>query len=117
MVTELVAQGMRPEDVDSSDQAAIIKAKEVCHRECYLSCMLLRGADNSRYYQFKVDLSNDMTNGINNYPKTMFETMRMLTNYVPPPRLQRVHNPDGEGLAFVQGEVGVMHGPKKDLKC
>jgi hypothetical protein len=38
---ELVAQGMRPEDVDSADQAAIIKAEEVC-RECYLSCMLLR---------------------------------------------------------------------------
>ena len=108
---------MRSGDVDSSDQAAIIKAKEVCHRECYLSCMLLRGADNSRYYQFKVDLSNDMTKGADNYPKTIVETLRLLTDYVPPPRLQRVHNPDGEGLAFVQGEVGVMHGPKKDLKC
>ncbi len=108
---------MRPEDVDSADRAAIIKAKEVCHLECYLSCMLLRGADNGRYYQFKVDLLNDMTNGINNYPKTIVETMRMLTDYVPPPRLQCVHDPDGEGLAFIQGEGGAMCGPKKDLKC
>ena len=110
---------MRPGDVDSSDQAAIIKAKEVCHRECYLSCMLLRGADNGRYYQFKVDLSNDMTNEINKYPKMMVETTRMLADYVPPPRLQCVHDLDGKGLAFVQGKGGVMRGPKtkKDLKC
>jgi hypothetical protein len=55
VTTELVAQGMKPEDVATADCAAIIKAKEVC-RECYLLCMLLCGADNGRYYQFKVDL-------------------------------------------------------------
>jgi hypothetical protein len=76
---ELVAQGMKPEDIATADRAAIIKAKEVC-RKCYLSCMLLRGADNGRYHQFMVDLSNDMTKGTDNYPKTMVETMRMLTN-------------------------------------
>ncbi len=95
VATELVAQGMKPEDVATADHAAIIKAKEVCP-ECYLSCMLLRGADNGRYYQFKVDLSNNMTKGTDNYPKTIIETMRMLTNYVPPPRLQRVRDPDGK---------------------
>ena len=42
VATELAAQGMKPEDVATADRAAIIKAKEVC-RECYLSCMLLRG--------------------------------------------------------------------------
>ena len=78
MAMELVTQGMRLKDVDSADRVAIIKAEEVC-RECYLSCMLLREADNNRYYQFKVDLSNDKTKGINNYPKTMVETMHMLT--------------------------------------
>jgi hypothetical protein len=36
VATELAAQGVRPEDVDSADRAAIIKAVEVC-RECYLS--------------------------------------------------------------------------------
>jgi hypothetical protein len=116
VATELVAQGMKPEDIATADRAAIIKAKEVCH-ECYLSCMLLRGANNGRYYQFKVDLSNDMTKGTDNYPKTMVETMRMLTDYAPPPRLQRVRNPDGKGLAFIQGKGGASHGPKKDIKC
>ena len=116
MAMELVTQGMRLKDVDSADRAAIIKAEEVC-RECYLSCMLLRGADNGRYFQLKVDLSNDMTKGTDNYPKTIVETTRLLTNYVPPPRLQRVRDPDGEGLAFVQGEGGALRGPKKDIKC
>jgi hypothetical protein len=79
--------------------------------------MLLRGSDNGRYYQFKMDLSNDMTKGTDNYPKTMVETMRMLTDYVLPPRLQCVHDPEGKGLAFVQGEGGASRGPKKDIKC
>ncbi len=116
VVTELVAQGMKPEDVATADRAAIINAKEVCCK-CYLSCMLLCEADNGRYYQFKVDLSNDMTKGTDNYPKTMVETMCMLTNYVPPPRLQRVRDPDDKGLAFIQGKGGVSRGPKKDIKC
>ncbi len=46
VATELVAQGVRSEDVDSADRATIIKAEEV-GRECYLSCMLLHGANNS----------------------------------------------------------------------
>jgi hypothetical protein len=45
----------------------------------------------------------------------MVETMRMLTNYVPLPRLQHVRDPDGKGLAFIQGEGGTLHGPKKDI--
>jgi hypothetical protein len=62
VATELVAQGVRPEDVDSVDRAAIIKAEEVC-RKCYLSCILLCRTDNSRYFQLKVDLLNDMKKG------------------------------------------------------
>jgi len=116
MAMELITQGMRLKDVDSADRAAIIKAEEVC-RECYLSCMLLSRADNGQYYQFKVDLSNDMTKGIDNYPKTVVETMHMLTDYIPPLRLQRVRDSDGEGLAFFQGEGGALRGPKKDIKC
>ncbi len=46
VATELVAQGMKPEDIAIADPAAIIKAEEVCHK-CYLSCMLLRGANNA----------------------------------------------------------------------
>jgi len=116
VAAELVAQGMKPEDVDAARRMEIIKAEEVC-RECYLSCMLLRGADNGRYFQLKVDLSNDMAKGTDNYPKTIVETMRLLTDYVPPPRLQRVRDPDGEGLAFIKGDPGTPWGPKKDVKC
>ncbi len=58
-----------------------------------------------------------MTKGTDNYPKTMVETMRMLTNYAPLPRLQRVHDPDGEGLAFIQGKGSALRSPKKDIKC
>ena len=86
---------MKPEDVDAAGRMEIIKAEEVC-RECYLSCMLLCGADNGRYFQLKVDLSNEMTKGTKNYPKTIVETMSLLTDYVPPPRLQLVRDPDGE---------------------
>ena len=109
---------MKPEDVDTADRAAIIKAEEVCH-ERYLSCMLLHGTDNSRYFQLKVDLSNDMTKVTNNYLKTIAETMQLLTDYVPPPRLQRMHDPDGEGLAFIQGEGGTSRGlrSKGEVKC
>jgi hypothetical protein len=112
VATELVTQGMKPQDVHTADPTDVKKAKEVC-RECYLSCMLLRGADNSQYYQLKVDMSNDMTKGTDNFPKTMVETMCILNDYVPPPRLQPVRNADGKGLAFVQGEGGAPRGPKK----
>ena len=115
VATELVAQGVRHENVDSADRATIIKAEEVC-RKCYLSCMLLRGADNSRYFQLKVDLSNDMMKGTDNYPMTIVKTMRLLTDYVPPPRLQCMRDPDGEGLAFIQGEGGTLHGLKSNGK-
>ncbi len=86
VATELVAQGMNSEDVTTTDRTAIIKAKEVC------------GANNGRYHQFKLDLSNDMTKGANkmlndmtkgtdNYLKTIVETMCMITNYVPPAKI------------------------------
>ncbi len=76
--------------------------------------MLLHGADNCWYYEFKLDLSNDMKKETNNLPKTMVKTMRMLTNYIPLPRLQHMRDPDGEGLAFIQGEGGASRGPKRD---
>jgi hypothetical protein len=55
VATELVTQGIKPQDVHTADFTDIKKAKKVC-RECYLLCMLRHGADNSRYYQLKVDL-------------------------------------------------------------
>ena len=104
--TELEAQGVRPKEVPTAGNVEISKAKATCHK-CYLSCMLLSVSHNGRYYQFKLDLSNDMTKGANNYPKTIVETMRMFTNYIPPWRLQRMRDPDGEGLAIIQGESGM----------
>ena len=68
VATELVTQGMKPQDVDTADHVDVKKAKEVCHK-CYLFCMLLREADYSRYYQLKVDLLHNMTKGTNNFPK------------------------------------------------
>ncbi len=49
---------------------AILKAATTTCREQYLSAMVLRGSDNSRFYQLKTDLANDMTKGTDNYPKT-----------------------------------------------
>jgi hypothetical protein len=42
--------------------------------------MLLRGTDNSQHFQLKVDLSNDMTKETDNYPKTIAETLLLLTD-------------------------------------
>ena len=115
VAVELVVLGMKPEDVDTADRPEIIKAEEVC-RKCYLSCMLLHGANNDQYFQLKVDLWNEMTKGTNNYPKTIVETMHLLTDYVPPPRLQHVRDLDSEGLVFIQGEGGAMRGPRSKGK-
>ena len=81
--------------------------------------MLLRGFNNGLYYQFKLHLLNDMTKGTDNFLKTMVETIRILADYIPPPRLQHVRNPDGEGLAFIQGEGGTSRGPKSkgEVEC
>ena len=55
-------------------------------REEYLACMLLRGADNGRYYKLKDNLANNMALGQDNYPKTIVETTRLLNDYRVPPR-------------------------------
>jgi hypothetical protein len=65
--------------------------------------MILCGTDNGWYFQLKVNLLNDMTKGTDKFRKTIVKTMHLLTNYVAPPRLQRMRDPDGKGLAFVQG--------------
>ncbi len=112
VATELVARRMKPEDVDTADHAEIKRAEEVC-RKCYLLCMLLRGADNGRYLELMVDLLNDMTKGTDNYPKTIVETTRRLTDCVPLPRPQRACDPDGKGLAFLQGKGSASRGGSK----
>ncbi len=44
-MVELVVQGMKPEDINTADHTAVIKAEEVCPK-CYLSCMLLHRTNN-----------------------------------------------------------------------
>jgi hypothetical protein len=103
--TELEAQGVRPKDVTTADNVEFSKAEATC-RECYLSCMLLRGADNSRYYQFKLDLSNDMTKGANNFLKTMVEIMCMLINNIHPGRMGAI-----EGQLTANDEMRTIEDP------
>ena len=55
----LIEQGVAEGDLDAPDADKLKTAKAVCCKE-YLSCMILGGADNSRYYQLKTDLANDM---------------------------------------------------------
>ncbi len=81
---QLIKQGVTAADVDKTaanggPDVAKIKKALVVTRECYLSCMILRGSDNSRFYQVKTDLQNDMTKGTNNYPKTVVETTHLLS--------------------------------------
>jgi hypothetical protein len=88
---QLIKQGVSMADVDKTVvngglNAAKIKKALVMTRECYLSCMILQGSDNSRFYQVKTDLQNDMTKGTNNFPKTVLQTTCLLSNYKVPPR-------------------------------
>ena len=115
VTAQLIADSIAPADVDAATSQQIEDAEKVC-RESYLSCMTLRGADNIRYYQLKTDLSNAMTMGTDKFPKTIVETMHLLTDYKAPPRLQRAREPDGEGLAFVQGDGG-KRPPSGEGKC
>ncbi len=72
--TKLIAQGVPEKDLNSPDPA-ILKAATVTCREQYLLCMALQGSDNSCYYQLKTDLSNELTKRMDNFPKTMVDTM------------------------------------------
>ncbi len=105
---QLIKQGVSAADVNKTvanggPDAAEIKKALVVTCKCYLSCMILRGSDNSRFYQVKTDLQNNMTKGTNNFPKTVVETTRLLSNYEVPPRHVCAREPDSEGMAFVQG--------------
>ena len=80
---QLLDQGVAEADLNAPNANEHKKALVVC-REAYLSCMILRGSDNSRYYQLKTDLANDMTKGQDNYPKTIVETTRLLDDYKVP---------------------------------
>ena len=77
--TQLLEQGVDAAHLDNPDPGELELANAVC-REQYLSCMFLRGADHTRYHTLKNDLSNDMTKGTDNFPKTLVEAIRMLND-------------------------------------
>ncbi len=57
---QLLEQGVLVANVDTPDADKLKKALVVCH-DSYLSCIILRGSGNSRFYQLKTDLTNGMT--------------------------------------------------------
>jgi hypothetical protein len=59
-------------------------------------------ADQSRFKKLKDDLSNDMTKGVDNFPKTLVEVMRLMTDYKVPVRAPHVQEGGSEGVAFIQ---------------
>jgi hypothetical protein len=83
---QLIKQGVSAADVDKTvanggPDTAKIKKALVVTRECYLSCMILQGSDNSRFYQVKTNLQNDMMKGTDNFPKTVIQTTCLLSDF------------------------------------
>ncbi len=82
-------------DVGMPDADKLKKALVVCCNS-YLSCMIPQGSDNSRFYQEKTDLANNMMKGQDNFPKTIIKTMHLLNDYKVPSRQQRIKDPNNK---------------------
>ena len=65
-------------DRDHPMTAKLEKAYKICCKQYLSPCMLLRGADRGRYLKLKVDLPNNMSLGVDSFPKTIIETMRIM---------------------------------------
>jgi hypothetical protein len=76
---QLFKQGVSASDLDTPDLTESKKAEKICHKK-YLLCMLFWGADQCRYLKLKDNLLNNMTKGVNNFPKTMVETLQLMSN-------------------------------------
>jgi hypothetical protein len=109
---QLIKQGVSASDLDAPDLTKSKKAEEICCKQYFL-CMLLQGADQSRYSKLKEDLSNDMTKGANNFPKIMVTKLQLMSNYKVPVRAQRIKE-NSEDVAFVQEGKEIN---AKDIKC
>jgi hypothetical protein len=96
---QLIKKGVAIGDLDMPDPAEMKKAEVICRKQ-YLSCMLLCRADQSRYLKLKDDLSNNMTKGVDNFPKTLVKALQLMSGYKIPARAQRVRE-NGKGVAFV----------------
>jgi hypothetical protein len=100
-------------DVNTPDAHKLKKALAVCC-DSYLLCMILQGSDNSRFYQLKTDLANNMTKGQDNFPKTIVKKKHFLNDYKVLARQQCVKNPNNDGVAFVQNTGGTATVERKD---
>jgi hypothetical protein len=100
---QLLEQGVLAVNVDMTNADKMKNALGVCREfYSYLLLVILKVSDNSRYYQLKTDLANNITKGQDNFPKTNFETTRLLNNQKVQARLQLTRDPDNNGVAFVQ---------------
>jgi hypothetical protein len=79
--------------------------------------MIVQGSDNSRFYQLKTDLVNNMTKGQDNFLKTIVKTTCLLNDYKLPARQQRVKDPNNDGVAFMQNTGGTAPPPVEDISC
>ncbi len=48
--------------------------------DSYLLCMILQGSDNSRFYELKTDIADDMTKGQDDFTKTIIKAMHLLND-------------------------------------
>ncbi len=66
-------------DVNTPNADELKKALAVCCAS-YLLCMILQGSDNSRFYELKTDITDDMTKGQDDFPKTIIKATHLLND-------------------------------------
>ncbi len=98
---KLITQGVPAADLKNPDPIKKKKALAMCRKE-YLSCMVLWGSNNTKFYQLKIDPANSITMGQDQFPKTIVETQHLLNDYKMPSRQHHVKEPDSNGVAFLQ---------------
>jgi hypothetical protein len=109
---QLIKQGVAIGDLDAPDPTEMKKVEEKCCKQ-YLSCMLFRGADQSRFSKLKDDLLNYMTKRVKNFPRMLVKTLQLMSNYKVPVRAQCIRE-IGKGVAIVQdGKIMSI----KDIDC
>ena len=84
--------------------------------EEFLACLFILLVDNGQYKVLKIELANDFTMGLLNYPKTMVAAKRLLTEYIAPGKRNYVkQEPEDAGIAF--SETDRNNDWKKNVSC
>ncbi len=108
---QLKRQGVAITDLAPDPQQ--LKNTEAVCREEYLSFMALHGADQFRLKKLKDDLSNDMTKGVDNFPKTLIEAVHLMTDYKVHATAPCGQGEGSEGVVFVQTGEAPMWQPQQ----